>query len=42
VRYIFQRLNGVEAATCAMSLRFTFTPHSLMLRSLHVCSGMNS
>jgi len=40
VRYIFQRLNGVEAATCAMSLRFTFTPHSLMLRSLHVCSGM--
>ena len=42
VRYIFQRLNGVEAATCAMSLRFTFTPHSLMLHSLHVCTGMNS
>jgi hypothetical protein len=42
VRYIFQRLNGVEAATCAMSLRFTFTWHSLMLHSPYICPGMNS
>jgi hypothetical protein len=40
-RHIFQRLNGHEAASCAMSLRFAQL-HSAISCSSHVLIGMSS
>lgn len=40
VRYIFQRLNGHEAASCAMSLRFT-TLHCVTIHPRHFVLGMS-
>jgi hypothetical protein len=42
IRHIFQRLNRHEAATCAMSLRFTSQQCRVLCCSSHFCTGMSS